>query len=91
MIIYIDFASVGDASFYRLQWEKSLKDSQKKHYKIFTDFEYSFNSNHLSLPHNFSSYGFLNNFLKFISQSLTIFLITIWVTLSKKNKIVFCV
>ena len=85
MIIYIDFASVGDANFYRLQWEKSLNDSQKKHYNIFTDFKYSFNSKYLSLPHNFSSYNFLNNLLKFLSQFLTIFLITIYVTLSKKK------
>ncbi len=88
MIIYIDFASVGDANFYRLQWEKSLKDSQKKHYNIFTDFKYSFNSKYLSLPHIFSSCNFLNNLLKFLSQFLTIFLIIIYVTLSKKNKIV---
>lgn len=87
MIIYIDFASVGDARFYRLEWEKAIKDSKKPYYLIYSDIEFSLNRSFLSLPHNFVSNNIINNVIKFISQSLIIFFTTAWITFSKKNKV----
>ncbi len=88
MIIYIDFTSIGDASFYRLHWETTLTKSNSDCYKIYSDTKFSLNKSFLTIPDIFVSNRFLNNIFKFLFHTLIIFILVVWIRLLRKNNTV---